>query len=329
MKQPYISMCFADFVAAHATQEACLAALTARRWPNGFICPHCRHAVGYALGGRRGYECAGCHRQTGVTSGTTLAYTKLPLPKVFIAMYLIAANKQGISATSLALHIGCSEPTAWHLLHKLRHAMLERDEAYRLSGLIEVDESYVGGLASGTTQGARSTIKKTPVIAMVESRGDNLTGFVYLRPVRSVGSKVLHAVVANRAEVASTIRTDGWAGYNGLDRLGFNHHAEISRGRHRAIAQFKLVHRQFSNLKSWLLGTHRNTCRRHLDLYTAEFSWRTNRRDRYADGKSDHRESTAADRILSTIVAGSHWTWTAIRKHRWKRDPLPCSTKVA
>lgn len=322
-------MCFADFVAAHASQEACLAALSIRRWPEGFVCPRCGHAGGYALSGRRGFECSGCHRQTSVTSGTALAYTKLPLPKVFIAMYLIAANKQGISATSLALHIGCSEPTAWHLLHKLRHAMRERDEAYRLTGLIEVDESYVGGLASGTTQGARSTKKKTPVIAMVESRGDNLTGYVYLRPVRSVGSNVLHAVIANRAAPTSTIRTDGWTGYNGLDQLGFVHQAEMSLGRHRAIAQFKLVHRQFSNLKSWLLGTHRNTCRRHLDLYTAEFSWRTNRRDRYTDGKSDHRELTTADRILSTVVAGTHWTWTTIRKHRWKRDPLPRKSKAA
>jgi len=86
-------------------------------------------------------------------------------------------------------------------------------------------------------------------------------------------------VIASRAEAGSTIRTDGWKGYCGLDQIGFTHRPEISLGRHRrALAQFKLVHRQFSNLKSWLLGTHRNTCRRHLDLYTAEFNWRTNRR---------------------------------------------------
>ena len=171
----YKSMCLTDFVALHATQEACLAALSSRRWPAGFVCPRCAHSGGYPLGGRRGFECGNCNRQTSVTAGTALAFTKLPLPKVFVAMYLIAANKQGISASSLALHIGCSEPTAWHLLHKLRHSMLERDKAYNLTGLIEVDESYVGGLASGTTQGARSTVKKTPVIAMVESRGDNHT----------------------------------------------------------------------------------------------------------------------------------------------------------
>ena len=91
MNTSYKSLCFFDFMAIHAPQEACLAALTARRWPAGFVCPHCAHSGGYTLGGRRGCECGSCHRQTSVTSGTALGFTKLPLPKVFIAMYLIAA----------------------------------------------------------------------------------------------------------------------------------------------------------------------------------------------------------------------------------------------
>ena len=326
MSSGYTRLTLADFTARFATEEACLQVLAQRRWPTGFICGHCGHAGGYRLRGRRGFECSGCHRQTGVTAGTALAFTKLPLPKAFLAMYLIAANKQGISAKSLAKHIGCSEPTAWHLLHKFRHAMRERDLAYRLAGLIEVDESYVGGLAAGVTNGARSTKHKTPVVAMVEVLGDNLTGYVKLCPVRSVASSVLHAVVAQHATTGSTIRTDGWAGYCGLDHAGFSHAPEISRGRHRAIAQFKLVHRQFSNLKSWLLGTHRNTCRRHLDLYTAEFSWRTNRRDRYRAGESDHGEACIADRMITTVVSGTHWSWTRIRQRRWKRCRVPSAT---
>ena len=138
-----------DFMAQHATPEACLARIVERRWPTGFVCPRCRHAGGYALPGRRGFECRGCGRQTSVTSGTAFAFTKLPLPKVFLAMYLISANKQGISGKSLAKHLGCSLPTGWHLLHKLRHAMQERDSGYQLAGLVEVDEAYVGGIAAG------------------------------------------------------------------------------------------------------------------------------------------------------------------------------------
>ncbi len=306
-----------DFLALYATPEACLAQIATRRWPSGFICPHCRHAGGYSLSGRRGFECGGCRRQTSITSGTAFAYTKLPLPKVFLAMYLISANKQGISSKSLAKHVGCSVPTAWHLLHKLRHAMQERDAGYQLAGLVEVDEAYVGGIAAGIDTRGRSTKNKTPVVAMVEKRGDNLTGYIGLCPVRDVQSATLMAVIAAKIRLGAEIRTDALPSYNKLTVQGFIHTPEVSLGGKRSAIQFKLVHRQIANFKSWLLGTHRNTCRQHLDLYAAEYSWRTNRRNRYADGKADNQEQSITDRLLTAMACGQHWTWTKIRKQRW------------
>ena len=311
-----------DFMAQHATPEACLARIVERRWPTGFVCPRCRHAGGYALPGRRGFECRGCGRQTSVTSGTAFAFTKLPLPKVFLAMYLISANKQGISGKSLAKHLGCSQPTGWHLLHKLRHAMQERDAGYRLAGLVEVDEAYVGGIAAGVGTRGRSTKHKTPVVAMVEKRGDNLTGYMSMRPIPDVRSVTLMKVLVAKITPGSDIRTDALASYGPVAAHGFTHLPETSLGGKRSATQFKLVHRQISNLKSWLLGTHRNTCRRHLDLYTAEYAWRTNRRNRYADGKTDNQEQTITDRLLTAMVRGKHWTWTRIRKQRWTRKKL-------
>lgn len=311
-----------EFMAQHATQEACLARISARRWPQGFVCPHCRGAGGYALGGRLGFECHGCGRQTSVTSGTAFAYFKLPLPKVFLAMYLIAANKQGISGKSLAKHVGCSMPTSWHLLHKFRHAMQERDVAYKLSGLVEVDEAYVGGIAAGVGARGRSTKHKTPVVAMVEKRGDNLTGYMALRPVTNVRTPTLTKVLTAKIAAGATIRTDGLSSYRLIAAQGYTHQCEVSLGGKRAAIQFPLVHRQISNLKSWLLGTHRNTCRRHLDLYAAEFSWRTNRRNRYSDGKADGQEMIITDRLLTAMVSGNHWTWKRIRKQRWTRKKL-------
>lgn len=308
-----------DFMAQHATQAACLAQISARRWPTGFICPHCRHVGGYALSGRRGFECGGCGRQTSITGGTAFAYTKLPLPKVFLAMYLISANKQGISGKSLSKHLGCSLPTAWHLLHKMRHAMQERDASYQLAGLVEVDEAYVGGIAAGVGARGRSTKHKTPVVGMVEKKGDNLTGYIGLRPVPNVKSATLMKVIVTKIKTGAQIRTDALSSYSALPDRGYDHQPEISLGGKRSAIQFKLVHRQFANLKSWLLGTHRNTCRRHLDLYTAEYAWRTNRRNRYADGKADHQERTISDRLLTAMISGQHWTWVRIRKHRWTR----------
>jgi transposase-like protein len=305
-------------MALHATQDACLAQIAARRWPSGFVCPHCRHAGGYPLSGRRGFECGGCGKQTSITSGTAFAFLKLPLPKVFLAMYLIAANKQGISGKSLAKHLGCSLPTSWHLLHKFRHAMLERDAAYQLSGLVEVDEAYVGGIAAGTGMRGRSTKHKTPVVAMVEKRGDNHTGYIGLRPIPNVKSATLLNAITDKIKPGSQIRTDALGSYACVGENGFTHLPELSLGGKRSAVQFKLVHRQISNFKSWLLGTHRNTCRRHLDLYTAEYAWRTNRRNRYSDGKADDQEQGISDRLLTAMVCAQHWTWTRLRKQRWE-----------
>lgn len=306
-----------EFMAIYATPEACLSQIAARRWPTGFICPRCQHAGGYPLSGRRGFECRGCHRQTSITSGTAFAYTKLPLPKFFLAMYLIAANKQGISAQSLAKHLGCSLPTGWHLLHKLRHAMRERDALYRLRDWVEIDEAYVGGIASGVETRGRSTKHKTPVVAMVERRGDNLTGYVSLCPVRDVTAKTLIHVISSKVAPGTTIRTDALPSYQRITEHGFLHAPEVSLGGKRSAIQFALVHRQISNLKSWLLGTHRNTCRKHLDLYTAEYAWRTNRRNRYANGKADGQERGITDRLLTAMAKGTHWTWPKIEKQRW------------
>jgi transposase-like protein len=321
MKTPIKTTSLPDFLAMHATQELCLERISQRRWPQGFVCPHCHHLGGYPLVARRGFECGGCGRQTGITSGTAFAYIKLPLPKVFLAMYLLSANKQGISSKSLMKHIGCSYPTAWHLLHKLRHAMQERDACYQLAGLVEMDESYIGGTSEGPGVAGRSTKRKTPVVAIVEKRGENLTGYIALRPVKKVSSKSLMKVLVDKVQPGARVRTDRFPSYRKVSEHGFNHEPETSLGRKRAAAQFKLVHRQFSNLKSWLLGTHRNICQRHLGLYTAEFAWRTNRRDRYAQGKADGQEQTITDRLLTAMTGAQHWTWTRIRfqgRHRRK-----------
>ena len=314
-KIPYQALGLTDFIAKYSSNDACLQALTSRRWPTGFICPHCRGQGGYALGGRRGFECRSCGRQTSITSGTILAQSKLALPKLFLAMYLISTNKQGISAKSLAKHLSVSEVTAWHLLHKLRSAMHDRDTAYTIRGVIEVDEAYVGGLACGPGTRGRSTKTKVPVLALVEKCGENLTGYVHLQPVKNISSKTLQGIILQHVKPGSAIRTDGLASYHGLLDLGFDHQPEISLGGQRACAQFKLVHRQISNLKSWLLGTHRNTCRRHLDRYVAEYCWRTNRRDRYdADGRSDHREATLPERMIQAVAMSKSKTWINVRR---------------
>ena len=138
--------------------------------------------------------------------------------------------------------------------------MQERDAAYQLSGLVEVDEAYVGGIAAGVGTRGRSTKHKTPVVAMVEKHGDNLTGYMSMRPVADVRSATLMKVLVAKIKPGAEVRTDALASYGPVATHGFTHLPEASLGGKRSAIQFKLVHRQISNFKSWLLGTHRNTC---------------------------------------------------------------------
>lgn len=268
---------------------------------------------------RRCYQCSGCGRQTSITAGTVFHHAKLPLRTWFLAIYLIASNKQGISAISLSKHIDCSRVTAWHLLHKFRKAMKERDLFYVLKGRVCVDEAYVGGEISHPNQSARSTEKKSPIIVAVEERGPNQTGFVHIEPSQYVDAEALHGIILEKVASGSTIRTDGYVAYGGIGRKGYIHEPEPSLRRKAAISQFRLVHRAIGNFNAWLKGTFRNTCQKHLDAYAAEFCWRTNRRNMTKqDYAQNTREATLADRLITTASTSRWWSWNRIRASSWR-----------
>ena len=147
-----------EFQAWFRTDADCLDYLDWLRWPGGFACPSCGHAGGWRLGDGR-YECAGCKRRTSVTAGTIFDRTRTPLTVWFTACWLFATQKDGISALSLqrSLEIG-SYQTAWAMLHRLR-SVLVRPGRDRLSGTVEVDETFIGGEEPGL-RGGRARGKK-------------------------------------------------------------------------------------------------------------------------------------------------------------------------
>ncbi len=130
---------FISWCNAYSSQQACLRALKYHRWPNGFECPRCGHNKAYVLERHFLHQCARCRHQTSVTAGTVFEKTKLPLPTWFAAIYLMNADKGGISTSRLSQMIGVQWRTAQLMLRKLRHAMNEHDQAYLLRGLIGVD----------------------------------------------------------------------------------------------------------------------------------------------------------------------------------------------
>src|SRR5206468_7080728 len=161
------------FEAQFPDDAACARWLSGKRWPDGFRCPGCGHAKGWELGrGTLLIECARCHRQTSVTAGTVLHRSHLPLKLWFLAAWLVATHRNGMSARQLWKQLGLgSYKSAWLLLRKLRHAMVD-PEREPLAGLVEVDEASLPFRAKGDpVRSGRSHDGKLLLAGAVEIRG--------------------------------------------------------------------------------------------------------------------------------------------------------------
>jgi transposase-like protein len=263
-----------EFEARFATEDACRAYLSRLRWPDGFRC-RCRAANAW-LTARGLWQCAVCGAQTSVTAGTVFQDTRKPLRLWLHAMWWVTGQKTGASALGLQRLLGLgSYETAWAWLHKLRRAMV-RPGRDRLSGRVEVDESFVGG--RGGAQG-RSTATKALIVVAAEEVGPGI-GRIRMRRVPDASADSLQAFVTAAIEPGSLVHTDGWHGYDRLMATGYRHRVTLLRGQQElALTCLPRVHRVISLLKRWLLGTHHGAVSQaHLDYYLDEFTFRFNRR---------------------------------------------------
>ena len=274
------------------TDADCLDYLEWLRWPAGFVCPNCACADGWRLGDGR-FECAGCGHRTSVTAGTIFDRTRTPLTVWFTACWLFASDKGGISALSVqrALEVG-SYQTAWTMLHRLR-SVLVRPGRERLTGTVEVDETFIGGEEPGL-RGGRARGKKVLVCIAVEVHEPKGLGRCRMAPLADASATSLRAFVTDHVEPGSTVITDGWQGYRGIDQLGYVHDRRSQRAaRARGEDPGELlpaVHRVASLIKRWLLGTHQgSTDVAHLPAYMNEFVFRFNRRRSHSRGMIFYR----------------------------------------
>lgn len=259
------------------TEKACYEYLYLVKWPDGFICPHCSHTACWKIRNFK-LKCKKCGRHISVTAGTVFQDLHKPLRIIFQAMWYIVCQKQGVSALGLKSILGLgSYRTAWSWLHKLRTAMV-RPGRDLLSGTVEVDETLVGGKEHGGKRG-RGTGKKELVLVAVEDKDEEGMGRIRLKHVPNASGKTLEKAICELVALGSTVKTDGWKGYGGLESKGFTHvvvkHTEQELGEDPT----PLVHRVASLLKRWLLGTHQGSQRFfHLHYYLDEFTFRFNRR---------------------------------------------------
>jgi transposase-like protein len=254
----------------------CRAYLIQCRWPEGFRCPRCGHGEAYVVDSRHLLQCRSCRRQSSVTAGTVMHGTHVSLRDWFWAAYLVTTHTPGFSALQLQRYLGLNRyETAWIMLQKLRRAMV-RPERDRISGIVEVDETYVGGFEEGQSGGRQRDSDKSIVVGAVELRGRG-TGRIRLAVVDDVSAKSLVPFVQSAVEPGSTLLTDGWQGYAPL-RKTYDHRPTTQGGPKNAAKLSPRIHRVFSHLKAWLIGTHHGVGAKHLPHYVNEFVFRFNRR---------------------------------------------------
>jgi len=281
---------FQEFLERFKSENDCWEYLFKIRWGAEFKCPHCDNER-YWITTKRLIHCTNCGHQTSITSGTIFQNTRKPLLLWLHIMWWVAAQKTGVSASNLKDFMGFgSYETAWAWLHKLRKAMV-RPGREKLEGEIEVDETYIGGIEKGTGKRGRGAQTKTLVVVATECKGKQI-GRVRFRCIDAASSENLIPFIKDVVSTGSKIITDGWDGYNELDRSeDYQHVKKIISGSGQAAHELlPHVHMVDSLLKRWINGTHQGLISpKHLPFYLDEYAFRFNRKLSAYRGKLFYR----------------------------------------
>ena len=308
---------------------ACARWLEAAKWLGGFVCPHCYEpGEPYRFVNRpQVLRCRKCKKDTSLTAGTVMQDTRMLLTHWFWAAYLVSTATPGISALQLQRQLGLKriEP-AFQILHKLRAGMVRQDRD-RIGGAVgrrkdhvEIDETWIGGATRGEGRGVHN---QTLVIAAVEvrtkegkpgRRGGRYAGRLRLEVVPDRTEKSLCGFVEEAVAPGTTVITDAWSGYASLSKRGYEHLAVAEAGEPKVAEEYlPIIHLVFSNLKSWLRGTHHGVSPQHLQAYLNEFVFRFNRR---------FYPFNAFRSLLGIGANGESPTYKGLYGHTWKHPSL-------
>ncbi len=290
-----------------STEEACQEYLLQLRWPDGFVCPRCDNRGAWLT--KRGlFHCSRCSYQVSVTAGTIFEGTRKPLRLWFRAMWYVTSQKQGVSALGLQRVLGLRRyETVWMWLHKLRRAMV-RPGRDRITGTVEVDEIYIGGVKKGKR--GRGAAGKALVVIAAEEDGRRI-GRIRLNRVADASAASLVPAVEASVEKGSVVRTDGWSGYLPLESRSYTH-TIVRKDPTVGDNLLPLANSVASLVKRWLLGTHQGAVRpSHLDYYLDEYTFRFNRRKSRSRGKLFYRlaqQAVAIEQVTGARIRGGQST---------------------
>jgi transposase-like protein len=275
-----------QFDALFKTEDDCIAYLVVRRWPQGVVCPRCGSPEPTELKGNPWHwQCYQCAPETSYRfshlTGTIFENTNKPLKDWYRVAHLMLVSKKGMSALQIFRYMGFgSYKTAWLMCHKIRTAMVE--DIKKLGGIVEVDETYVGGSDKNrhwdkkSGQRGRGDTGKTAVVGAVKRKGN-----VVARVVENTNRETLEAfvreTVSNRV---SLLCTDAYPGYVRLKHRFPHQSVDHTIGQHVVGAvHTNTIEGFWSILKRGVVGTYHKVSKKYLHLYVAEFQFRYNNRD--------------------------------------------------
>ena len=264
------------FMQEFHSDEKCRAYLEKLRWPDGVSCPRCSSESISRIKDRGIYDCNKCRYQFSVTARTIFHDSHLPLWKWFLTVYMMLESKKGVSANQISRTIDVSYKTSWYLCHRIRNAMKEKDPDL-LGGIVEVDETLIGGKQKGSGKGKGIRKNKSVVVGAIQRNGD-----VRMKVIKRNDRKTLHRFIRDHIRPnTEMIITDEWPAYNGIkdhdtDHQTINHSIkEWVRGNIHTNS----IENVWSILNRSIIGAYHKVTAKHLDAYLDELEWRFNNRE--------------------------------------------------
>lgn len=261
------------------TQEACIKHLESIRWPDGPICTHCGSTHIHSRKNSNRHLCRDCNGSFSVTVGTIMHASKLPLPKWFAGIFLIVNAKKGISSLQLARDINVNKNSAWYMQKRVREAMSGSDGL--LKGIVEVDESYIGGSMTKMRKSYKKELgihpsgmqHKKPVLGMIQREGN-----VKVIVLDKADSKTIRPLLNQHIDPASEVVTDGFGAYRMLHKthakhVALNHSKNIMRSGKYNTSRLDSF---WTTIKRAIVGQYHRVSPEHLQSYLDEIAFKFN-----------------------------------------------------